>query len=88
MEYEQEHEDTAHKLQVEWESLYLSAIYRGTTLESTKDRFCQMTMDEIAEFAEDLKKFIGDFEAHGPGSFGNDLDTGLMTMEVSTVSQQ
>ena len=72
----------AYKLQQDWESLYLGALYRSTTLETTKDRFCDMTIEEIENFGKQLLEFAEDFEKNGPGSVGDDLDRGMRMMEV------
>ena len=82
IKYSAESEELAYKLQEKWKSLHLGALYRATTLESTKDRFCDMTKDEIADFAKDVLEFSHDFEKNGPGSVGNNLDIGMIKMEV------
>nr|XP_046467282.1 dynein axonemal heavy chain 10 [Neodiprion pinetum] len=81
IEFNEEDEELSYKLQQEWESLYLGALYRGTTLETTKDRFCEMTKEEIRDFAAEFVKFSDDFETYGPGSVGDDLDTGMKKMD-------
>lgn len=58
-------------------------MYRASTLESTSDRFSGMTQDQIYDFVRELEEFAKDFEAHGPGSVGDDLELGLVKMEVS-----
>lgn len=72
----------AYKLEEEWNSLFLGALYRATTLESTKDRFCDMTKEQIASFGIECYEFAEFFETRGPGSVGSDLDAGLRKMEV------
>lgn len=69
-------------LQRDWESLYLGALYRASTLESTTERFSEMTKEQIDQFVAELEKFAEDFEANGPGSVGDDLQLGLAKMEV------
>lgn len=80
--FDQENENMAYKLQEDWESLYLGALYRATTLESTKDRFCEMTIEQIEDFGREFLEFSQDFEKNGPGSVGNDLDRGIKMMGV------
>ncbi|XP_028981786.1 dynein heavy chain 10, axonemal [Diachasma alloeum] len=80
IQYPIEDEVEAHKIQQEWESLYLGALYRSTTLESTKDQFCQMTQDQIEDFRTECIKFADLFEKTGPGSVGDDLDAGMKIM--------
>lgn len=77
-----EDENMAYKLQEDWESLYLGALYRATTLESTKDRFCEMTIEQIEDFSREFLEFAKDFESNGPGSVGIDLDRGIKMMSV------
>lgn len=77
-----EDEARAYDLQNDWESLYLGALYRASTLESTKETFAELTQDEIHQFLEELAKFARDFEEHGPGSIGDNLDEGVKKMEV------
>lgn len=81
--FPEDDEQAAYDLQRDWESLYLGALYRASTLESTSDRFSGMTQDQIYDFVRELEEFAKDFEAHGPGSVGDDLELGLVKMEVS-----
>lgn len=87
IEYSPEDEELAYKLQEEWESLHLGALYRAATLESTKDQFCEMTKDEINEFGTKFHEFAEKFEKHGPGSVGGDLDAGIKKMDVRVDSR-
>ncbi|XP_012151823.2 dynein heavy chain at 89D [Megachile rotundata] len=73
-------EQLAYNLQRDWESLYLGALYRASTLESTCDRFSEMTQQQIDQFLEELVEFARDFEENGPGSVGEDLELGLSKM--------
>ncbi|XP_011639724.2 dynein heavy chain 10, axonemal [Pogonomyrmex barbatus] len=74
-------EEMAYKLQRDWESLYLGALYRISTLESTNDKFSEVTKDQIEQFLAEIATFAEDFEAHGPGSIGDDLELGLKKMD-------
>lgn len=82
IEFSPSDEAMAYKLQHDWESLYLGALYRCSTLESTTDRFREMTEHHIEQFLDEIAKFAEDFEAHGPGSIGENLELGLKKMEV------
>ena len=73
----------AYNLQRDWEALYLGALYRASTLASTSDRFSDMTQEQINEFVKELGQFATDFEVSGPGSVGEDLERGLVKMDVS-----
>lgn len=78
-------EAMAYELQREWESLYLETLYRTTTLESTSDKFAELTQDQIQQFLVEIAMFAEDFEAHGPGSIGDDLELGLKKMDVCKI---
>lgn len=56
-------------------------LFLGQTLEATKDRFATLTLTEINEFCDILAEFVRRFDNEGPGSVGEDLDTGLKLME-------
>lgn len=82
IKFSPEDETMAYKLQHDWEALYLEALYRASTLESTSDKFCEMTEDQIRRLLDEIAEFAEDFEEHGPGSIGDDLELGLKKMEV------
>ncbi|XP_076380407.1 dynein heavy chain at 89D [Megalopta genalis] len=79
--FPEEHERVAYELQRDWESLYLGALYRASTLESTSDRFSDMTVEQIGNFLAELQEFADDFRENGPGSVGENLEHGLKKME-------
>ncbi|CAL7939586.1 unnamed protein product [Xylocopa violacea] len=79
--FPEEDEQTAYDLQRDWESLYLGALYRASTLESTSDRFSDMTQEQINGFVAELAEFAKDFELNGPGSVQEDLELGLKKMD-------
>ncbi|KAK1133358.1 hypothetical protein K0M31_011173 [Melipona bicolor] len=79
--FPEEDEQMAYNLQRDWESLYLGALYRASTLASTSDRFSEMTQEQINEFVKELEQFATDFEVNGPGSVGEDLERGLVKMD-------
>lgn len=78
-------EAMAYKLQQEWESLYLETLYRTSTLQSTSEKFAEFTRDQIQQFLIEIATFAEDFEAHGPGSIGDDLELGLKKMDVCKI---
>lgn len=82
IEFSPSDEAMAYELQRNWESLYLGAFYRASTLESTIEKFAELIQDEIRQFLDETVKFIEDFEMHGPGSTGDDLELGLKKMDV------
>lgn len=79
--FDPEDEQLAFSLQREWRALYMSALYRGQSLEATKERFAQLTLTEINEFCELLAEFVQKFDTEGPGCVGEDMDTGVKLME-------
>lgn len=78
-------EAMAYELQREWESLYLETLYRTSTLESTSDKFAELTREQIQKFLVETAVFAEDFEADGPGSIGDDLELGLKKMDVCKI---
>jgi dynein heavy chain len=78
-----EDEDMALEVQRMWEAIYLKAVNRSVMLESTKARFAKLIVEESDEFLSVIGDFIKHFEEEGPGSVGQDLDHGLMLMDVS-----
>lgn len=75
-------EAMAYQLQHDWESLYLEALYRASSLENTSDKFSELTQEQIQQFLVEIAIFAEDFEAHGPGNIGDDLELGLKKMDV------
>ncbi|KAI4497256.1 hypothetical protein M0802_007740 [Mischocyttarus mexicanus] len=73
-------EKMAYELQTDWESLYLGALYRASTIVTTREKFAEMIQDQIIEFNNELVKFIEDFHNNGPGSVGEDLNLGVQKM--------
>ncbi|XP_072767433.1 LOW QUALITY PROTEIN: dynein axonemal heavy chain 10-like [Anoplolepis gracilipes] len=80
IEFSASDEEMAYALQRSWESLYLGAFYRASTLESTIDKFAEMIEAQIQQFLDETTKFSEDFETNGPGSTGDDLELGLKKM--------
>jgi dynein heavy chain len=65
-----------------WEALYVKALSRSLMLQSTKARFAKITVEEIDEFLKIIGDSVIRFEEEGPGSVGQELDSGLMLMDV------
>ncbi|KAL1513082.1 hypothetical protein ABEB36_002553 [Hypothenemus hampei] len=81
IDFDPEHKALAFQLEKDWKALLLSGLYREQTLESTKDRFALLTLDEINDFLDVIKEFLNRFEKEGPGAVGDDLDLGVKLME-------
>ncbi|KAK9891062.1 hypothetical protein WA026_013388 [Henosepilachna vigintioctopunctata] len=79
--YDPEHEALAYQLEKDWKSLFISALYREQRLETTKDKFAQITLAEIADYCSILADFVKKFDEEGPGAVGEDLDRGMTLME-------
>ncbi|XP_045466201.1 dynein axonemal heavy chain 10 [Harmonia axyridis] len=79
--YDPEHEELAYKLEKDWKSLFITALYREQKLESTKERFALITLNQINDFCKLLSEFVRRFNQEGPGSVGEDLDRGVDLME-------
>jgi dynein heavy chain len=65
-----------------WEALYVKALNRSFMLESTKARYAKITVEEIDEFVKIVEEVAQHFDDQGPGSVGQDLDSGLKLMDV------
>jgi len=72
----------SREVQSLWEALYVKALNRSFTLESTKARYAKITVEEIDEFVKIVEEVAQRFEDLGPGSVGQDLDSGLKLMDV------
>ena len=72
----------AKDLQVSWGNLYQTTLFRAATLEKTKDKFSKMNVIEIANFLRELDEFVEKFDSVGPGTVGDEMDRGLLLMEV------
>lgn len=68
-------------IEKQWKDLYIAALHRGQTLELTKGRFAEMTLNEIANFLDILGEFVRIYDTEGPGAVGEELDKGEMLME-------
>lgn len=73
----------AFELQSIWEAIYMKALNRSLMLESMKARFAKLIVEEIDEFLNITEDFVKRFEEDGPGSVGQELDHGVMLMDVS-----
>ncbi|CAK1584360.1 unnamed protein product [Parnassius mnemosyne] len=71
----------AKNLESSWGSLYQSSLFRGNTLEQTKEKFSKLNVVEISTFLRELDEFIEKFDKEGPGSVGDDMEKGLLLME-------
>ncbi|XP_059059014.1 dynein axonemal heavy chain 10 [Achroia grisella] len=71
----------AKGLESSWGSLYQTSLFRGNTLEQTKEKFSKLNVVEIANFLKELDEFIEKFDLEGPAIVGDDMDKGLLLME-------
>ncbi|XP_063540762.1 dynein axonemal heavy chain 10 [Cydia strobilella] len=74
----------AKSLQASWGTLYQTSLFRGNTLEQTKEKFSKLNVIEIANFLKELDDFVEKFDAEGPATVGEDMDRGLLLMEEYT----
>lgn len=72
----------SREVQSMWEALYVKALHRSVMLESTKARYAKITVEEIDEFVKIVEEVSQSFEDQGPGSVGQDFDSGLKLMDV------
>lgn len=73
----------AKTLETSWGALYQTSLFRGNTLEQTKDKFSKLNVVEIANFLRELDEFVEKFDKEGPATVDQDFDLGLVLMEVS-----
>ncbi|XP_028177563.1 dynein heavy chain 10, axonemal, partial [Ostrinia furnacalis] len=71
----------AKNLESSWGSLYQTSLFRGNTLEQTKEKFSKLNVVEISNFLKELDDFVEKFDNEGPGIVGDDMDRGLVLME-------
>lgn len=76
MEVTFEELDTLATLEPSWSSLFISSKHRNVGLTIVKDKFTEITIDQINDFGVKLKAFAEKFAKNGPGSVGDDLDLG------------
>lgn len=69
-------------LESSWGSLYQTSLFRGNALENTKEKFSKLNVVEIANFLKELDDFIIKFDSEGPATVEDDMDRGLLLMEV------
>ncbi|XP_067862341.1 dynein axonemal heavy chain 10 [Heptranchias perlo] len=60
-----------------WDNLFDESRKIDRSLGTVKKKFTKTTKQETEEFAENLAVFAARFRLEGPGSVGDDLDTGL-----------
>lgn len=78
IEVNQEDVETSIILEEEWQKLYISALYRAQTFQTTKERFALLTQDQIKEFSLILDEFVKRYYEEGPATVGEDLDRGII----------
>jgi dynein heavy chain len=65
-----------------WSSLFMNSKYRDVGLTIIKEKFTEITVDQISDFGMKLKAFAEKFAKHGPGSVGDDLDLGVKLLKA------
>lgn len=73
----------AKSLEASWGSLYQTSLFRGNTLEQTKEKFSKLNVVEISNFLKELDDFVEKFDNEGPATVEDDMDRGLLLMEVT-----
>ncbi|XP_078277210.1 LOW QUALITY PROTEIN: dynein axonemal heavy chain 10 [Rhinoraja longicauda] len=72
-----EEKELQDNIKVIWEKLFEESSTIDHSLGAVKKKFTKTTKHETREFAADLAAFTAKFRLHGPGSVGDDLDSGL-----------
>jgi dynein heavy chain len=81
LEVTQEEKDTLAIIQEMWDSLFISSKHRDVGLTVIKERFTEITQDQIGDFGVKIKAFAEKFAQHGPGSVSDDLDMGVKLLK-------
>lgn len=69
IDYKPEDEELSYTIETLWKELYLRAMCRNTTLETTKERFQSVAEEQISNFYDVLQEFVRKFDTEGPGNF-------------------
>lgn len=78
----QEEEEILNTIESYWSQLFLNSKHRDVGLSVIKERFTEITQIQINEFGKAIKAFAEKFAQHGPGSVGEDLDTGIKLLKT------
>jgi dynein heavy chain len=79
--FEAELEEKAAQLHGRWYQLIINSKTIDMRMVNVKEKFREVTKDNVLEFAEKTKKELAEFFASGPGISGIDLNEGLQLME-------
>ncbi len=82
IEVTDEEKEILESLSPKWEALFISTKHRNVGLTIIKEHFTDITGDQISDFGVKLNIFAEKFALNGPGSVGNDLDTGLKLLKT------
>uniref|UniRef100_UPI00398F6830 dynein axonemal heavy chain 10 isoform X2 n=1 Tax=Pristiophorus japonicus TaxID=55135 RepID=UPI00398F6830 len=72
-----EEKELQHNIKIKWENLFDESRKIDRSLGTVKKKFTKTTKQHTKEFAQALAGFAARFRQQGPGSVGEDLDTGL-----------
>jgi dynein heavy chain len=78
----QDEKDVLEQIQSMWDTLFINSKHRNVDLTLVKERFTEITSIQINEFAKSVKLFAEKFAQQGPGSVGDDLDSGVKLMKA------
>jgi dynein heavy chain, axonemal len=65
-----------------WSNLFMNSKYRDVGLTVIKERFTEITREQISDFGSKLKEFAEKFATYGPGAVGDDLDLGVKLLKT------
>ena len=82
VEVTHEEKEILANVEPQWHQLFLNSKHRDAGLGVIKERFTEITQDQIGDFARKLKIFAEKFAHHGPGSVGDDLDMGVKLLKA------
>ncbi|KOB71862.1 putative Ciliary dynein heavy chain, partial [Operophtera brumata] len=58
----------AKNLEASWGGLYQTSLFRGNTLEGTKEKFSKLNVVEISNYLRELDDFVEKFDNEGPAT--------------------
>jgi dynein heavy chain, axonemal len=82
IEISSEEKEILGSIQQMWNNLFMNSKYCDVGLTVIKERFTEITKEQISDFGSKLKEFAEKFATNGPGAVGDDLDLGVKLLKV------
>ena len=82
LEVTHEEKEILPTLEPNWTKLFINSKHRDVGLSIVKEKFTEITIDQINDFGFKLKAFAEKFANNGPGSVGDELDLGVKLLKA------